>query len=192
MVNTIANIVAGRPKTTGGAYGAPLGSTLPTDATTALDAAFKSYGYIGDNGVVEHIGRTTSTVKAWGGDIVKVLQTDFAVTYDLTLIETLNGDVSKAVFGDDNVVVTAAGATKGNTLAISVNSSELDKQIFDFEIADGDATVRIVIPQGQVISVGDISYNDGAVIAYPVTIQAFPDASGNNAYRYSDDGQITA
>lgn len=192
MTNLISNIVAGRPKSTGGAYGAPLGTALPTDAATALDAAFKSYGYIGDTGVVEHIGRTTTTVKAWGSDIVKVLQTDFSVTYDLTMIETLNGDVSAAVFGSDNVVSAAASTTAGNTLAISVNRSELDKQVFDFEIADGDATVRIVIPEGQVITVGDISYNDGAVVAYPVTIQAFPDASGNNAYKYSDDGQKTA
>lgn len=192
MTNSVANVVAGRPKSTGGAYGAPTGTTLPTDSSTALPAGFKSYGFIGDAGVTETIGRTTNTVKAWGGDTVKVLQTDFTVTYQLTLIETLNGDVSKAVFGDDNVVATAATSTTGNLLAVSVNSGELDKQVWDFEIADGDAAIRVVVPLGQVTTVGDIAYNDGAVIAYPVTIQAFPDPSGNVSYQYSTDGQKTA
>lgn len=192
MVNNTNNILAGRPKAAGGAYVAPLGSTLPTDATTALDAAFKSLGFVGDAGVVESIGRTSSTVKAWGGEIVKSLQTDFSVSYQVTLIESLNSDVVKAVNGDGNVVVTAAGATKGNTLAISVKSDPLDYQCWDFEVMDGETSVRIVIPNGQVTTVGDVTYSDSAVIAYPVTIQAFPDANGVNAFKYSDDGQTTA
>lgn len=189
MVNSTANVIAGRPKATGGVYGAPLGTALPTDASTALNAAFKSYGYIGDAGVVEHIGRTTNTVKAWGGDIVKVLQTDFTVTYDLTLIETLNTDVADAVFGTGNVTATPVVAgTHGNQLAIAVNSGTRDKQEFAFEIADGAAKVRIIIPNGQIINVGDVTYSDGAIASYPITIQAFPDASGNEAYLYTDDG----
>lgn len=192
MVNSTLNVVAGRPKAAGGAYRAPLGSTLPTDATTALDAAFTSLGFIGDGGVVESLGRTTSTVKAWGGEIVKSLQTDFSVTYQLTLIETLNGEAAKAANGDSSVVVTAAGVSNGNTLAISINSDPLDYHCWDFEVQDGDATVRIVIPNGQVTAVGDVTYSDSAVVAYPITIQAFPDESGNNAYKYSDDGQTTA
>jgi len=191
MVNSVANIVAGRPKSTGGVYGAPTGTALPTDATTALNAAFKSYGYIGDAGVVEHIGRTTSTVKAWGSDIVKVLQTDFTVTYDLTLIETLNSDVAKAVFGTSNVTATpfsTTAPTHGNQLAIALNSGTLPRQEFAFEIVDGLVKVRIVIPNGQIVNVGDVTYSDGAIASYPITVQAFADASGNESYKYTDDG----
>lgn len=191
MANAVENVVAGRPKSTGGAYIAPSGSTLPTDSTTALDAAFKSLGYIGDAGVTETVGRTTTTVKAWGGDIVKVLQTDFSVTYQLTLIESMLGDVAKAVNDSANVTATAASSTHGNRLAVSVKSAPLSKKVWAFEIADGDASVRIVIPNGQIITVGDVTYSDGAVIGYPVTIQAFPDDSGVNSYKYSDDGQTT-
>lgn len=195
MVNSTANIVAGRPKATGGAYGAPLGSTLPTDATAALDPAFKSYGYVGDAGVVKNPNRTTTTVKAWGGDTVAVLQTDYTETFDVSFIETLNPDVAKAVHGDGNVTATAFSATApihGNQLAIKSNSSLLAKQVFDFEVGDGIVTERIVIPNGQIISQGAVTYSDAAIKAYTVTIQAFPDSSGNCSYTYTDDGRQTA
>ena len=42
MANTVSNVTAGKPKIGGAVFRAALGSTLPTDATTALDAAFKS------------------------------------------------------------------------------------------------------------------------------------------------------
>lgn len=191
MTNVIGNVVAARPKTTGGAYRAPEGSTLPTDSSSALDAAFKALGFVGDAGITETNGRTTTTVKAWGNEIVKALQTDFTVSYQLTLIEALSEEVNKAIFGDDNVTATAAGASHGNQLAISVKADPLDREAWAFEIQDGDATLRLVIPEGQVTAVGDISYNDGVIIAYPVTIQAFPDSNGVHALKYTDDGQLT-
>lgn len=188
MVNSTNAIVAGRPKSTGGAYSAIAGTALATDATTALNAAFKTMGYIGDDGLTETIGRETDTIKAWGGDVVKVVQTDFAVTYKLTIIETLTGDAAKAVFGTSNVTATAGGPSNGARLAISVKSTPLTKGPWVFEVQDGLVIVRIVVPNGQVIAVDDVTYNDGSVIGYPITIQAFPDASGINVYKYSDDG----
>ena len=40
------NVTAAKPKVGGAVWRAPLGTTLPTDAKTALDKAFKSLGYI--------------------------------------------------------------------------------------------------------------------------------------------------
>ena len=59
-----------KPKTTGAIWVAPVGSTLPTDATTALDAAFKCLGYASEDGVTNANSPDTDTVKAWGGDTV--------------------------------------------------------------------------------------------------------------------------
>ena len=191
MTNTVGNVVAGRPKTAGGVYRAPLGSTLPTDSTTALDAAFVALGYAGDAGVTETNGRTTNTIQAWGTDIVKVVQTEFSVTYQVTLIESLGANANKAAYGDSAVSSTAASSAHGNRLAVSVKAAPLDHNCWAFDMKDGDASYRIVVPDGQMIAVGDITYSDGGVVAYPITIQAFPDSSGNNAYKYSDDGQTT-
>lgn len=168
MVATVANIVAGKPVSAGGgvAYG-PLGTTLPTDATSPLDPAFKPAGYISEDGLTETSERSTENVRAWGGDLVKVLQTEFATTYTFTCIESINGDVLSLVHGPDNVSATTDG------FRVMVKSDQLEHQTFVFTVRDGDARVRIVVPDGQVTEVGEITYNDGSVIGYPVTVSSF-------------------
>lgn len=189
MANNSANVLNGKPLASGGVLVAPLGSTAPTDASTALNAAFKALGYVGEDGLTEAAERSTDRVKAWGGDVVKVLQTDYAVTYTFSLIETLNSDVLKTVYGADNVTTTPATSTKGTLQAVKLNSDTLPRQSFAFELKDGDARIRIYVPQGQITEVGEITYSDEDLISYEVTIEAFRDATlGANALKYIDDG----
>ena len=61
-----ANVSVGKPKIEGAVYRAPIGSTLPTDAKAALDAAFKGLGYISDAGMVNSNSPTTENVKSLG------------------------------------------------------------------------------------------------------------------------------
>ena len=51
MANTVANVSAGKPAVGGAVFVAPTGTTLPTDATTALGSAFKALGYCSDDGL---------------------------------------------------------------------------------------------------------------------------------------------
>ena len=191
MTNT-ANIVAGKPLATGGVSIGPLGATAPTDATTPLAPVFKSAGYIGEDGLTESADRSTDKVKAWGGDVVKVLQTDFSTTYSFTFLETLNSDVLKAVYGDQNVTTTAATSTKGTLHAVKVNADVLPHKAFVFEVKDGEARIRIHVPDGQITETGEITYNDGEVIGYEVTVEAYRDSAlGANAIKYLDDGKPT-
>lgn len=192
-MTTSANIVAGKPLATGGVLIAPVGTAAPTDAKTALNAAFKSAGYIGEDGLTESADRSTEKVKAWGGDVVKVLQTDFSTTYSFTFLETLNADVLKTVYGDENVTTTPADATKGALHVVKVNADTLPRKAFVFEVKDGDARIRIHVPEGQITEVGEITYNDGEVVGYTVTVEAFRDSTlGANAIKYLDDGKPTA
>src|SRR5687768_14335414 len=107
-MSSTANVLAGKPLATGGVLVGPVGTAAPTDATTSLNAAFKAAGYVGEDGLTEATDRSTEKIKAWGGDTVKVIQTDFAVTYTFTFLETLNSDVLKTVYGDANVTTTPA------------------------------------------------------------------------------------
>jgi hypothetical protein len=183
------NVAAGKPKATGGVLIGDLGATAPTDATTALDAGFVPAGYVGEDGLTETTDRSTEKVKAWGGDIVKVLQTDFSVTYTFTFIETHNSTVLETVYGDDNVTVTPATGAAGTLRTVKVNADTLPHKSFVFDMRDGDSRIRIYVPDGQVTEVGEVTYSDGELIGYQVTVEAFRDSELNaNALKFLDDG----
>ena len=188
---TASNVIVGKPLATGGVLVAPPGTALPTDASTALAAGFVATGYIGEDGVTQTIGTDTTPVVAWGGDTVRTIQTSHDLTYSFTFLEN-NALVLKAVYGDDNVTTTAATLSTGTLNAILVNSTELPNKEYALEVKDGDALVRVVIPDGQITEVGDVVYSHSEAIAYEVTIKCYPDASGNKAYIYTDDGVYSA
>lgn len=188
MANNAAQVVSGKPLATGGILIAPLGATLPTSVSTAPDAAFKSAGYIGEDGVTEGGERSTEKIKAWGGDTVKVVQTEHSLTYAFSFIETLNADVLKSIYGDANVTTTPATAASGTIHKVLVTGESLPHKAYIFEIKDGDARIRIVVPDGQITEVGEITYSDSEVIAYQVTVECFGDANGVKATKFLDDG----
>ena len=180
MANNVNNVSAGKPKVGGALFVAPIGTALPTDSVTALNAAFKGLGYVSEDGLVNSITRETDNVKAWGGDTVLSPTTSFEDTYQVTLIETVNIDTLKLIFGSDNVTVGTNGET-----TVTVNSNELDEWSFVAETLLRDGSVRRqVIPRAKVTELGEITYNDSDPVGYETTLTAYPDESGNTHYEY--------
>lgn len=187
-----ANVISGKPKASGGVFRGPLSTTVPADATTALDTKMAGLGYVSSDGLTETIDKSTSKITAWGGDTVKVVQTEHSVTYKLTLIETGNPNVLKAVYGESNVTTVQATSSKGTLHKVLVNSKTTEAAAWDFEMADAGKTIRIFVPNGQVTSVGDVTYSDEELVGYEIEIEALPDAAGNKAYKFIDLGNPTA
>lgn len=171
-----ADVLIAKPVSTGGVLSAALGTTLPTSATASI-AAFTGVGYVGEGGVVEMIDEQTKSIKAWGGDEVRVVRTSHAVAYKIPFIET-NAETLALVYGDANVTATANG------FAVEVNSDERDHMTWVLDMVDGDRLVRICIPDGQITDVADVTYVHDNATAYEVTLTCYPDASGNKAYKY--------
>lgn len=80
-MSNVANVSTAKPKIGGAVYSAPLGTTLPTDATTALNAAFKGLGYISEDGLSNSNSPSSEGIKAWGGDTVAVIQTERKILF---------------------------------------------------------------------------------------------------------------
>lgn len=182
MANNALYVSAGKPKVTGGIYRAPLGTTLPTDASTALAAAFESLGYIAQGGVTHAFNLESGEYRAWGGDLVLSYLTSKTHTFAFGLIEVLNKITYQTIYGDDNVTGTLSG-TGG--IKVSANGDDMTEYVYVIELALRDGAMqRIVIPDGKITAVGDVVYQDSDAINYPVTITAQVDASGNSHYEY--------
>lgn len=179
-MSTVSNVSVGKPKTTGAIFRAPLGTTLPTDATTALDPAFASLGYISEDGLVNSNSPESDSIKAWGGDTVLTYQTGKEDTFQATFIEGLNIEVLKMIYGADNVT----GALNTG-ISIKANADEQDGASYVIDmILRGGILKRVVIPEAKITEIGDITYADEEPLGYETTLTATPDEEGNTHYDY--------
>lgn len=184
-VNKVTNA---KPRVTGAIYRAPLGTTLPTDATAALGSAFNELGYISEEGITNDMSFSSDDVRAWGGDVVLTPKSETNDNFSWTLIESLNVEVLKTVYGDANVTGTlATGITvKKNALEQVASCWVIDQLLRD------NALKRIVIPNGKLKELGEVTYNDSDPVGYNVTIAALTNEAGDSHYEYIQSAASTS
>lgn len=178
MANNSANVSAAKPQAGGAIWWAPAGTAAPTDASTNLADTFSSVGYVSEEGLTEKETRNNTSHKAWGGDTVSYSQTEYAKAYSFKMIET-NETTMKVRYGADNV-----SATGGKVTQVKHNAKELPEGVWVVEMIIAGKIVRKVMPKGKIQETGDISYNDGNMVAYDVTIGLLPDSNGDYEIDY--------
>lgn len=169
---------------------APLGTTLPTDATSALNGAFVDLGNVTDDGVVNSVKRDTTKHYNWGGKTVKVTSDRYTETVKVTLYES-SAEVLQTVFGNDNVTVGSSGDHQ--TITVEHSSLQLPHMCFAFTGVDGERTVRTIIRNGQVTEIGDIQMSHSKPTVYELTIDVFETSDGDNGVvQYLDNADVMA
>ena len=97
-----------------------------------------------------------------------------------TLIEVLNVEVLKEVYGAGNVT-----GTIDTGITIKANAKELVEHAIVVDmVLKGGVLKRIVLPSAKVSEIGDISYGDSDAIGYETTWAALPDTNENTHYEY--------
>lgn len=169
-----------RVAVTGAVSVAPIGSTAPTGTGTALDAAFKDLGYIGEGGVTETQPGSgdAERIRAWqNAAVVRTIRTpsEDLPTWSFVLLETKK-----------EVVELYYRTTVTQT--VTEGSYEIDAEnqdaghVFVIDVVDGSELERVHIPRGFVSKVGDKVYANGQAIGYEVTIEGERDSTlGYNA-----------
>lgn len=173
------NVSTGKPKIGGAIFRAPVGTTLPKSTETELDNAFKELGYCSDEGVTNSNSPESDNSKAWGGDTVLNMQTSKEDSFKFKMIEILNIEVLKTVYGDKNV-----SGTLKDGITIKANSDENEESSWVIDMILKGAVKRIVIPSASVSEVADIVYKDDEAIGYETTLKATPDSDGQTHYEY--------
>lgn len=164
MANTVT---AAKPGLSGGIYIAPLGTALPTDATTNLAEAFVTLGHVSADGVTNTNTPSTATIKDWNGDSVLVMYNEKEDTFKFKLLDASNGDMLKYIYGASNVKVETG------TIEIAATNGELPGKVMVIDmILKNNKLKRIVIPCASISAIGDIVYKSSDAVAYDLTVSA--------------------
>lgn len=176
----MSKVTAAKPKIGGAISYGPVNATLPTDAVTE-PTGLSTVGYIADDGVTRTQDLETENIKAWGGDVVLVLENGKTEKFKFKMLESQNVTSIKLVNGEGNVTGTALATG----ISIRSNSQAKGGHAFVIDMIEtGNTLHRIVIPNGIVTAIGDIVYVDNDAISYEVEITAIADSAGNTAYEY--------
>lgn len=179
MAENPSNVYVAQPAANGAIWSAPIGTNIPTNATSDLPSGFVCLGLISTDGITNKPEFDVGEIKAYGKKVVKKITNSFGEYFEFTPIET-NSNVLAEQWGDDNVTVDANG-----NISVKHNAKEKPPRIYVIETLLGDNMVeRDVIPRGRVIEVGEKKYADEDPLAASMKIDCEVDSTGNTSYSY--------
>lgn len=171
MASNNAKLVStGKPKVGGALYYAPVGTPLPTAADSELNAAFVNVGYAAEDGFKNENTPSSEEIKAWGGDVVKTLLKEKPDKFKVKLIQVLDVDVLKVIYGPANVT-----GDLDTGIVVRANSNEPEEYAWVCDMIMTDNVMkRIVIPDAKMSDLGELEYVDNDITGYDIELTAFP------------------
>ena len=178
------NVNLGTGAATGMFFHAPAGTALPAYPTETLGADWAEVGYVAEDGITWHHGRSAEPLKDWSNSIRRQLQSDATGTVAAPIISTTS-EVLETIFGSSNVTAAAATTAHGALTSVKVEEGVISgEEAFLFLMKDGDDTFMLGTTSGYITNLDDISFAPGSVITWGATVSA-------DAWTFmKDDGQV--
>lgn len=155
--NNTANVSIVKGVVGGYLFAAPAGTTLPTDYSTALAAAYVNLGYVTDSGATFSTDVESSTFKDLNGDDIATSSGGRTRTLNVQLAE-VKADSLKEVFGQSAVTVAQNG-----DITINHNNDDMPHRVIVLELVlRNGRRWRRILPDAQVTEWGDLTvlYSD--------------------------------
>ena len=179
-MSNAANVTTGKRRVDGGIYFAPAGTTLPTDATTALANTYVLLGFTSEEGVQISEDSSTESIKAWEGHVtVYNVRTEYTENISFTPIQC-NADVAKLTWGNDKVVVGSNGA-----ITAKHHGGTLEPVVIAIETTPREGIVRRYCGTFQLSERGEVTLDGSQVDGRSLTFDSIADANGVTMYEYT-------
>jgi hypothetical protein len=162
----------------GAVWRAPLGTTLPTDSTTALASGFINLGYL-DEGFVD-INNDVKQKEVTGfqtAEVLRIVNTAVNRKASFTAIET-NNETVKMAWGGATITTTTGGAY---SIAIP-DSLAVSESIFVIDWQDGTTSNRVVIKRGVLSKLPKIGLKRNDKISYDFEVTPILPLDGSSVY----------
>ena len=184
--NDTKNVSAGKGVKGGYIYTAPTGTTLPTDITTKLDAAFKVLGFISEDGITISVEEDSSDLVDMNGDVMDSTYSNRAETIQMKLAEMKAG-VFKTQYGSLNVT------DNNGLITIAHNGDNHDSASYVFELLLKDGRRwRMVVPNAKLSELGDLTISSSELCQRDITLKCAVDTAGNTIYDYIESTETQA
>lgn len=176
-----SQVTVGAAKATGAIWVAPKGTTLPTDASTALGGTWKLLGFTSDAGVQISESSSSDQIRAWEGrSVVYNVQTEYTENVSFMPIQC-NADVAKLIWGDEWVVVD------GETQAIHAkhHGGTLDPVEIVIETTPRTGIVKRYTGEAQLTERGEQTMDGTQVDGRQLTFAMIADTNGVTMHEYT-------
>lgn len=162
----------------GSAWVAPVGTALPTEVDTTLNSAFKSLGYLSEQGPEVANSKTVNDIRAWQSfNPIASRVTDATPQVNFELMEWDYKTVPFA-FGGGAITETSTGKYKFTPS----DPSTVDERALILDVNDGDYDWRFVFPRGFAAENLSARFSRSDPALLPIGFKVLAPTSGDDSY----------
>lgn len=184
--NSTDNVSSTKGVRGGYIFVAPVGTTLPTDYSTALLPDYKCLGFISEDGYVETVDSDSEDLVDMNGDLMDSPQTSRVESAQLTLAE-IKAMTLKLMYGDENVT------DKAGVITVKHNGNSNGTWVVVLDLLlKNNRKWRKVVPLFQCSELDDLTLAVGELAARALTAKYLTDGDGNTCYDYIQSTETNA